>query len=135
MTTRTILGPAATCAASTSFGRTEPGSSRSRRSSVRRAECISDSIARSAHEDNSMKMPKKIGAAACGLVLFSVAALAQKHEPLPLPPPASAPQAEFLQTADQVLNEMSKLLSLPVQQPLKKSVRSRQEIRDYLVQS
>jgi hypothetical protein len=30
---------------------------------------------------------------------------------------------------------MSKLLSLPVQQPLKKSVRSRQEIRDYLVQS
>lgn len=80
-----------------------------------------------------MKIARTIGAVAGGVVLFAVAALAQKSPPLP--PPASAPKAEFLETADQVLAEMSKLLSLPVEQPLKKSVRSRQEIRDYLVQS
>lgn len=83
---------------------------------------------------HSMKMARKIAAAACGLLLFAVAALAQKHDAPPLPPPATAPQAEFLEAADQVLAEMSKLLSLPVLQPLKKSVRSREEIRDYLVQ-
>jgi hypothetical protein len=80
-----------------------------------------------------MKMAKTIGAVGCGLVLFAVAALAQKAPPLP--PPASEPKAEFLEAADQVLVEMSKLLSLPVEQPLMKSVRSRQEIRDYLVAS
>jgi hypothetical protein len=52
-----------------------------------------------------------------------------------LPPPAAAADAEFLQAADEVLGDMSKLLSLPVLEPLKKSVRSRDEIRDYLVKS
>jgi hypothetical protein len=52
-----------------------------------------------------------------------------------LPPPANAPNAEFLETADNVLADMSKLLSLPVLTPLKKSVRSREEIRAYLVRS
>ena len=41
--------------------------------------------------------------------------------------------AEFLHEADQVMADMSKLLSLPVKQPLKRSVRSREEIRQYLV--
>ena len=43
--------------------------------------------------------------------------------------------AEFLQAADEVLADMSKLLSLPVLEPLKKSVRTREQIRDYLVKS
>ena len=48
--------------------------------------------------------------------------------------PATA-DAEFMQAADEVLAQMSKLLSLPVLEPLKKSVRSREQIRDYLVKS
>jgi hypothetical protein len=79
-------------------------------------------------------MAQRISAAICGVFLLAVAAVAQKHDAPPLPPPATAPKAEFLQTADEVLAEMSKLLSLPVLQPLKKSVRSREEIRDYLIQ-
>ena len=43
----------------------------------------------------------------------------------------SSPQ--FIETADQVLAQMSKLLSLPIKEPLKKSLRSKQEVRDYLV--
>ncbi len=50
------------------------------------------------------------------------------------PPPAKTPSAEFLQTADEVLAEMSKLLSLPVLAPLKKSIRTREEIRAYVLQ-
>jgi hypothetical protein len=40
---------------------------------------------------------------------------------------------EFIETADQVLAQMSKLLSLPIKEPLKKSLRSKQEVRDYLI--
>jgi hypothetical protein len=43
----------------------------------------------------------------------------------------SSPQ--FIETADQVLSQMSKLLSLPIKEPLKKSLRSKQEVRDYLI--
>src|ERR1700735_1488470 len=39
--------------------------------------------------------------------------------------------ADFVKTADQVLAQMSGILSLPVKKPLKKSLRSRQQIRDY----
>jgi hypothetical protein len=44
---------------------------------------------------------------------------------------SSTPQ--FIETADQVLSQMSKLLSLPIKEPLKKSLRSKQEVRDYLI--
>lgn len=43
----------------------------------------------------------------------------------------SSPQ--FVEAADQVLSQMSKLLSLPIKEPLKKSLRSKQEVRDYLI--
>src|SRR6202522_2006199 len=52
---------------------------------------------------------------------------------------SAAPQAshssspQFIETADQVLSQMSKLLSLPIKEPLKKSLRSKQEVRDYLI--
>ena len=59
---------------------------------------------------------------------FGVAAQ-QATPPASLPPPASAQSAEFLQAADEVLAEMSKLISLPILSPLKKSMRSRDEIR------
>src|SRR6202790_5881588 len=58
----------------------------------------------------------------------------QTAPPASLPPPATAQSAEFLQAADEVLVEMSKLLSLPILSPLKKSLRSREEIRAYLLQ-
>jgi hypothetical protein len=49
--------------------------------------------------------------------------------------PAQADANEALETADQILADMSKLLSLPVLHPLKKSVRSRTQIREYLVRT
>src|SRR6201998_1223246 len=58
----------------------------------------------------------------------------QATPPASLPPPASAQTQEFLQAADEVLAEMSKLISLPILSPLKKSMRSREEIRAYLLQ-
>jgi hypothetical protein len=47
-------------------------------------------------------------------------------------PPTKA-DAEFLQAADEVMAQMSKLLSLPIREPLKRSVRSREEIRQFLI--
>jgi hypothetical protein len=41
--------------------------------------------------------------------------------------------ADFIKAADEVLAQMSKLLDLPIKEPLKKSLRSKQEIREYLV--
>jgi hypothetical protein len=69
------------------------------------------------------------------LLLLGTAAAAQNAAPSPsLPPPASEQSQEFLQAADEVLGEMSKLISLPILSPLKKSLRSREEIRAYLLQ-
>ena len=47
-------------------------------------------------------------------------------------PPGSNP--DFLRAADEVLAQMSQILDLPIKEPLKKSLRSKQEIRDYLIQ-
>ncbi len=70
------------------------------------------------------------------VLLFTVlsGAAQQAAPPASLPPPATEQSAEFLQAADEVLLEMSKLLSLPILSPLKKSLRSREEIRAYLLQ-
>jgi hypothetical protein len=40
---------------------------------------------------------------------------------------------QFLKAADEVLEQMSSILHLPIKEPLKKSLRSKKEIRDYLV--
>jgi hypothetical protein len=45
--------------------------------------------------------------------------------------PASSP--EFIKAADEVLAQMSKILDLPIKEPLKKTLRSKQEVRDYLI--
>lgn len=71
------------------------------------------------------------------IVMFAVVVLPvagqQASPPIANPPPAKAPSEEFLKTADQVLQDMSKLLALPILSPLKKSLRSREEIRDFVV--
>ncbi|MGC2002004.1 MAG: hypothetical protein WA658_19260 [Candidatus Acidiferrales bacterium] len=101
-----------------------------------------------------MKFPsvKRIGAGrerivalvvvvACGVAL---AARAQQRDPAPksvalVQPSESAQTAqaasspEFIKAADEVLLEMSKILDLPIKEPLKKSLRSKQEVRDYLI--
>ena len=87
---------------------------------------------------------KRATLAVCGLLLLTVTfccaqqstnpSTAPPASPPPVSPPSvSSPNAEFLQAADEVLAQMSKLLSLPVLEPLKKSVRSREQIRDYLI--
>ena len=56
--------------------------------------------------------------------------------PAPSAPPAQVAtpsNPEFLKAADEVLAQMSQLLDLPIKEPLKKSLRSKQEIRDYLI--
>jgi hypothetical protein len=45
--------------------------------------------------------------------------------------PGSSP--EFIKAADEVLAQMSKILALPIKEPLKKTLRSKQEVRDYLI--
>jgi hypothetical protein len=73
-----------------------------------------------------------------GFIVLLVAVVSgyarQGAPPASLPPPATQQSAEFLQAADEVLAEMSKLLSLPILSPLKKSLRSRDEIKAYLLQ-
>jgi hypothetical protein len=46
---------------------------------------------------------------------------------------ASASSPEFIKAADEVLAQMSKILELPIKEPLKKTLRSKQEVRDYLI--
>ncbi|MGB9069692.1 MAG: hypothetical protein WCC21_14070 [Candidatus Acidiferrales bacterium] len=48
---------------------------------------------------------------------------------------AAVPNPEFLAAADEVLKQMSVILHLPIKEPLKKSLRSKQEIRAYLIEA
>jgi hypothetical protein len=81
-----------------------------------------------------MERTRRVIAALC---LLTVAALPcwgqQDGVPGDQPHASGTANAEFLQAADEVLAEMSKILSLPVKEPLKKSVRSREEIRQFLI--
>lgn len=63
----------------------------------------------------------------------ATAARAQQASPPPTVPPVPVTSPEFMKAADEVLAEMSAILDLPVKQPLKKSVRTRAEVRAYLV--
>ena len=78
---------------------------------------------------------KRILAGIIAAFFLAMGVAAQKvAPPASLPPPASAQSMEFMQAADEVLGEMSKLISLPILSPLKKSMRSREEIQAYLLQ-
>ena len=77
---------------------------------------------------------RRMGLAVVSIFILALVTPAQQAPPAAsLPPPASPQSAEFLEAADQVLAEMSQLISLPILSPLKKSIRSREEIRDYLL--
>ena len=49
-------------------------------------------------------------------------------------PPTKADAADFAVAADEVLAQMSQITGLPLRTPLKKSLRSRQEIRAHIIQ-
>ena len=78
---------------------------------------------------------------AFGVALFAQQGSAPVQPPAPAKPDLAAPSTqvapgsnpEFLHAADEVLGQMSQLLDLPIKEPLKKTLRSKQEIRDYLV--
>src|SRR6202051_2671838 len=77
---------------------------------------------------------QKLVATACALIITVLPCCAQQQGGHREQTPASGTaDAEFLQAADEVLAAMSKILSLPVKEPLKKSVRSREEIREFLL--
>jgi hypothetical protein len=72
------------------------------------------------------------------LLWFGVAASSAGSQQAPsvaVPAVQTGASAEFLKAADEVLADMSKLLSLPVREPLKRSVRTKEEIRAYLIRS
>ncbi len=85
---------------------------------------------------------KRLGALALVLV-FGFAAVARQTATPPrpngqptAPPPAQAgptANADFPHAADEVLAQMSGILHLPIKEPLKKTLRSKKEIRDYLI--
>jgi hypothetical protein len=81
-----------------------------------------------------MEKTRRFIAALCLLTVAALPCLGQQESrPGDQPQESGTADAEFLQAADEVLAEMSKLLSLPVREPLKKSVRSREEIRQFLI--
>src|ERR1700724_4900 len=81
-----------------------------------------------------MRKSQGLTAVLCLLTLPALPCWSQQESgPGERPQPSGAASAEFLQAADEVLAEMSKILSLPVKEPLKKSVRSREEIREFLI--
>lgn len=64
------------------------------------------------------------------LLVLALPALGQQASPAP--PTAAEPQQEFLRAADEVLLEVSRHVGLPLKSPLKKSLRSREEIRSFV---
>jgi hypothetical protein len=81
-----------------------------------------------------MEKTQKFIVALCLIALATLPCRAQQeNQPSGQPQASGSSDAEFLRAADEVLAEMSRLLSLPVREPLKKSVRSREEIRQFLV--
>jgi hypothetical protein len=72
----------------------------------------------------------------CLLASTAIAAQAQQP-PAPAAPPkpaaGSTDPKDFLHITDEVMGEMSKLLGLQQLEPLKKTLRSREEIRAYLI--
>src|SRR6266568_5051718 len=71
----------------------------------------------------------------CLVVFFGgIAVRAQEASVTPLPAaPKAGTQADFIAAADEVLNQMSEITGLKLRTPLKKSLRSREEIRAFVI--
>lgn len=70
------------------------------------------------------------------LIIACVAGLSAQLAARPTPRDSQATASstpEFLHAADEVLAQMSQILDLPIKAPLKKSLRSKDEIRAYLI--
>ena len=74
------------------------------------------------------------------VAVFCTAAQQTGTPPKIVPPQPMAPnsgpaiaQTDFVKAADEVLSQMSVLLDLPIKEPLKKTLRSKDEIRQYLI--
>jgi hypothetical protein len=92
---------------------------------------------------------KKLVAGICAGLLGATALISQQdakqqgspqqQSTVPAKPnaPAATPgnTTDFLHTTDEVLADMSKLLGMPLKEPLKKSLRSRDEIRAYVIKA
>src|SRR5260221_5501629 len=65
-------------------------------------------------------------------VFLSVLAAQQSPAPADNPPAAVSPE-EFTRAADEVLQEMSQITGMTLVTPLKKTLRSREEIRAYVI--
>src|SRR5580658_6322162 len=69
--------------------------------------------------------------------VLAVAGVCRAQQPATIAPPkapaTAANAAEFLLTVDEVLADMSNLLGLPQTEPLKRTLRSREEIRAYIL--
>ncbi|MFZ3216271.1 MAG: hypothetical protein WA192_09450 [Candidatus Acidiferrales bacterium] len=75
---------------------------------------------------------------ACAVALAAQRPAASPNSAASAPPKTSSQTAaasspEFIKAADEVLAQMSKILDLPIKEPLKKTLRSKQEVRDYLI--
>lgn len=73
---------------------------------------------------------------ALAAVCIGSANVARGQQAATVPPPAgsaAAPNAEFTSAADEVLEQMSEITGLKLQTPLKKTLRSRNEIRAYVI--
>ena len=57
----------------------------------------------------------------------------QQPAPTPSTPPATSSNPEFLTTADEVLNDMTEITGWKLKSPLKKSIRSREDIHAYVL--
>jgi len=71
-----------------------------------------------------------------GIAVFLNLASARAQEASVTPPPADSrptTDAEFISAADEVLGQMSQITGLKLVSPLKKSLRSREEIRAYVI--
>jgi hypothetical protein len=72
-----------------------------------------------------------------GLLLAALGAIPLPAQQASPAPPAAAPSAkdnaEFVAAADEVLQQMSEITGLKLRTPLKKTLRSREEIRAYVV--
>ncbi len=85
-----------------------------------------------------VRLARRLASLLFAFVLIAGFVIAIRASSASSPGPSQAAAVQnpaFLKAADEVLQQMSIILHLPIKQPLKKSLRSKQEIRAYLIQA